>query len=283
MTALTVACIQTTAAADIAFNLEHIRPMIHAARDKGAMLITLPENVSLMVRGRERLFALVRPENEHPAVAFFSDMARETGAWILAGSIAVLCGADHLHNRSYLFDPLGKIAARYDKIHMFDADLGAEETYRESANYRGGRSAVVAATPWGRIGLTVCYDVRFPHLYRALAKAGAAVIAVPAAFAATTGRLHWHVLLRARAIETGCYIVAPAQCGLHECGRRTYGHSLIIAPSGEIIAEAGEEPGVITAALDLAQVLEVRRRLPCLEHDCDFSSPFAGEEAKTGA
>lgn len=270
---LVAACIQTNAAPEIEINLERIEPMIHTARDRGAQLITLPENVSLMVQGHDRLYARVREEKDHPAVSFFSRIAHDTNTWILAGSIAVAIDHDKLANRSYLFAPDGQIAARYDKIHMFDADLSSSETYRESDNYRGGDRAVVADIPWGKIGLTICYDVRFPHLHRALAKAGASIITAPAAFAEFTGKLHWHVLLRARAIETGCYIIAPAQCGTHDGNRRTYGHSLIIAPSGEILAEAGTEPSIIMAELDLAKVAEARRMLPCLQHDCSFARP----------
>ncbi|MDX2028880.1 MAG: carbon-nitrogen hydrolase family protein [Alphaproteobacteria bacterium] len=267
---IVIAALQTNAGPEIEPNLEKLAPMIRTARERGAEFITLPENVSLMVMGKEKLYSRVRPESEHPAVTFFANMAKETGAWILAGSIAVTTDHDRLANRSYLFNPNGKIAAHYDKIHMFDADLDVNETYRESAHYRGGNCAVLSSTPWGKIGLTICYDVRFPHLYRTLAKAGAQIITVPAAFAATTGRMHWHVLLRARAIETGCFIVAPGQCGQHDGGRLTYGHSLIVAPSGEIIAEAGEEPDIIVTELDLSQVAVARRRLPSLQHDCDF-------------
>lgn len=267
------ACIQTNAAPDIETNLQRLEPVILAARDKGAEIITLPENVCLMVRGREKLFAMAPPENEHPAVRFFSRTAKETGAWILAGSVAVHIGHDRLANRSYLFSPEGRIAAHYDKIHMFDADVGEKESYKESANFRGGDRAVVAETPWGKIGLTICYDVRFPHLHRALAKAGASIITVPAAFTVPTGKLHWHVLLRARAIETGSFILAPAQCGMHDGGRATYGHSLIIAPSGEILAEAGEEPTMIMAELDMNKVGDARRMLPSLQHDCEFERP----------
>jgi predicted amidohydrolase len=274
-TKVIAACIQTNAAPEIGVNLERIEPMIRKARERGAEFITLPENVSLIVKGRDTLFALARAEGEHPAVAFFGKIARETGAWILVGSLPIACGHDRLSNRSYLFNSQGVIAARYDKIHMFDADVGENESYKESANYRGGNAAVAASTPWGKIGLTICYDMRFPHLYRTLAKAGAVIITVPAAFTVTTGKLHWHVLLRARAIETGCFIVAPAQCGTHDAGRQTYGHSLIIAPSGEIIAEAGEEPGIIMAELDLVKVADARRMLPSLKHDCEFEKPVA--------
>jgi predicted amidohydrolase len=267
------ACIQTNSGPEIEPNLELIEPMIREARAKGAQLITLPENVSLMICGRDRLFARVRAEAEHPAVKFFSRMAKETDSWILAGSIAVNSGSDRLANRSYLFKPDGSVAAYYDKIHMFDADLSDTESYRESANYRGGDRAVVADTPWGKVGLTICYDLRFPHLHRALAKAGASIITVPAAFTVPTGKLHWHVLLRARAIETGCFVIAPAQCGMHDSGRTTYGHSLIIAPNGEIIAEAGEEPQIIMAELDMGKVTAARKWLPSLKHDCEFVRP----------
>lgn len=272
-TKLVAACIQTNAAPDVAVNLERIEPLIRSARERGADLIALPENVNLMIADRTRLFATARPEQDDATVAFMSRMAKETGAWILAGSIAVATGHDRLANRSYLFTPQGVIAARYNKIHMFDAALSERETYRESDHYRGGSSAVVADTPWGKLGLTICYDLRFPHLYRALAKASAGIIAIPAAFTATTGTLHWHVLTRARAIETGCFVLAPAQCGAHDGGRRTYGHSLIIAPNGEILAEAGDTPGIIMAELDLAKVAEARRMLPCLEHDREFEGP----------
>lgn len=273
-TPLLTACLQVNATPEISTNLALLEPMIRDARQRGAQLITTPECVSLMICGRERLFERVKNEFEHPAIAFFSHMAKETSAWILAGSIAVHIGHERLANRSYLFSPDGKIASYYDKIHMFDADISEKETYRESASYRGGDKAVLCETPWGKIGMTICYDVRFPHLYRTLAKAGANIITVPAAFAASTGRLHWHVLLRARAIETGCYIIAPAQCGAHDGGRLTYGHSLIISPSGEIIAEGSETPDIIMAELDLDKVAEARKMLPSLKHDCEFTNPL---------
>ncbi len=270
---LVAACIQTNSTPDVAANLTRMEPMIRSARERGAEFIALPENVNLMIANREKLFATARTEIEDQTILFMKRMAKETGAWILAGSIAIATDHDRLANRSYLFSPQGEIVARYDKIHMFDAKLSENEVYRESTNYRSGSSAVVTETPWGKIGLSICYDVRFPHLYRALAKAGARMIAIPAAFAATTGKLHWHVLTRARAIETGCFVLAPAQCGSHDGGRRTYGHSLIIAPDGSILAEAGDETGIIMAELDLAQVAEARRKLPCLEHDREFGAP----------
>jgi predicted amidohydrolase len=176
-------------------------------------------------------------------------------------------------NRSLLVDATGHVAARYDKIHLFDVDLGPSESYRESDVIAPGDRLVVAPTPWGRLGLSVCYDLRFPHLYRALAKAGADFLAIPAAFTRTTGAAHWHVLVRARAIETGCYVLAPAQCGTHAEGRLTFGHSLIVDPWGTVLADAGGETGVITAEIDAAQVAEARRRVPALSHDRAFVDP----------
>jgi len=270
---LKAACIQFCSGPEIADNLAAAEPLIRKAAKSGAQLIALPENICALLRGREKTLARAKTEAEHPGIPFFKKMAKETGAWILGGSLAINLGFDKLANRSYLFSPAGEIVAHYDKIHMFDADLGGEECYRESSTYRAGTRAVTAETPWGKIGLTICYDMRFPHLYRTLAKAGASIIAVPAAFTVPTGRLHWHVLLRARAIETGCFIVAPAQCGVHDGGRKTYGHSLIINPLGEILGEAGDEPDVVIAELDLVKVAEARRMLPSLSHDCEFERP----------
>jgi predicted amidohydrolase len=274
MSRLIAACIQTNTTPDLATNLERVRPMIREARERGAELITLPENVSLIGAARENLFAQSPQEDDHPAIAFFRAEARKTGAWILAGSVPIAVGEDRLANRSLMFNPKGEIVARYDKIHMFDAALSDTEIFKESTNYRPGNCAVTADTPWGKIGMTICYDVRFPQLHRTLAKAGASIIAIPAAFVATTGRLHWHILVRARAIETGCFVIAPGQCGMHNAQRLSYGHSLIVAPSGQILAEAGEQPTVITAELDLDEVAEARRKLPSLQHDCDFEFPL---------
>ncbi|MFY9288576.1 MAG: carbon-nitrogen hydrolase family protein [Alphaproteobacteria bacterium] len=271
---LVVACLQTNATADIETNLKTIEPMIHEARKRGAQFIALPENSNIMVRCREKLYERVKGISEEDATQFFARMAKETGTWILAGSLAVHVGHEKLANRSYMFSPEGKIIAHYDKIHMFDADISEKESYRESNSYRKGDRAVLADTPWGKIGMTICYDVRFPHLHRTLAKAGANIITVPAAFAASTGKLHWHILLRARAIETGCFIIAPAQCGEHDGGRLTFGHSLIIAPSGEIIAEGhADKPDIVIAELDMNKVKEARRMLPSLKHDCEFVQP----------
>jgi predicted amidohydrolase len=178
-----------------------------------------------------------------------------------------------MYNRSLVFNPLGAIVGRYDKIHLYDADPKPGESYRESDDIMPGEKAVIVDTPWCKLGLTICYDVRFAHLYRALAKAGAAIITVPSAFTVPTGTAHWHVMLRARAIETGCYILAPAQTGTHDSGRKTYGHSLIVNPWGEVVADAGDQPGIITAKLDLSKVDEARKALMQLQHDREYEAP----------
>jgi deaminated glutathione amidase len=219
MSRVRAACVQVNAGNDSAANLDAAEALIEAAAGAGARLIALPENVALMAppgAGLDRF----GPEEGHPALDRLARAARRTGAWILIGSLGVRLDDGRAANRSFLIDAEGRIAARYDKIHLFDVDLPNGERYRESDTYRAGTSAVVAATPWGGLGLTVCYDVRFPALHRALAQAGAAILTVPAAFTAKTGEAHWHVLLRARAIETGCFVLAPAQTGPHPGGRR---------------------------------------------------------------
>jgi len=226
---------------------------------------------------RPLLLEKALPEARHPAVPAFAALAAELGIWLLIGSLAIKVEAARCANRSYLFDPKGRIAARYDKIHMFDVDLATGERYRESASFRPGAAAVFADLPWGRLGLTICYDLRFPPLYRALAQAGADFISVPSAFTRPTGEAHWQVLLRARAIETGCYILAPAQCGEHAEGRKTWGHSLIVSPWGEIVAEAGEEPAILTARIDPSAVAAARRMIPALTHDRPLPVPAAPE------
>jgi deaminated glutathione amidase len=268
-----VGLIQVNAGPEIAPNLEIASGLIRQARAGGAELICLPENVSMMVQGRARILARARAEEDHPGVGFFQGLARETGAWLMTGSLACLLPDGRVANRLFVVDPTGGIVARYDKIHMFDVDLAGGESYRESATYRPGDTAVVAATPWGGLGLSICYDVRFASLYRRLAQGGARIIVVPAAFTVPTGRAHWHVLLRARAIETGAWIVAPAQTGTHDEGRRTFGHGLIISPWGEVVADAGEEVGVTLADLDLTRVEEARRMVPSLLHDRAFTGP----------
>jgi Predicted amidohydrolase len=274
--ALKAACVQVNAGTEILPNLQAAGDLVRRARDAGADFIAMPENVSMIVQGRAKVLERVKPEAEHPGVPFFADLARETGAWLLAGSLGILLDEGRVANRSYLFDGQGRVVATYDKLHMFDVDLKGGESYRESATFRPGDRAVLADTPWGGMGLTICYDVRFAYLYRALAQAGANIITVPAAFTVPTGRAHWHVLLRARAIETGCFVIAPAQTGTHDQGRQTYGHSLIVAPWGEVLADAGEEVGFVVADLDLDRVEEARRMVPALTHDRSVDIVKAG-------
>jgi predicted amidohydrolase len=270
---LKIGVVQVNAGTEIDANLQRAGELVREARAHGAALIALPENVSMMVQGRAKVLARVKPESEHPGVPFFQNLARETGAWLVTGTLGVLLEDGRVANRLFVVDPAGEVRGRYDKIHMFDVDLAGGESYRESATYKPGEKAVVVDTPWTRLGLSICYDVRFAYLYRALAKAGAGILFVPSAFTVPTGRAHWHVLLRARAIETGCYVVAPAQTGTHDEGRGTYGHALIVSPWGEIIADAGEAPGVLVAEIDLAKVAEARRMVPALGHDRRFELP----------
>jgi len=271
---LTVACIQVNAGTDYDTNLNATGALIRQAHGDGAAFIATPENVSLLVLGRKKVLANALPEESHPALPFFRDIAAELGIWLLVGSLAIKLDEETVANRSYLLDDGGRIVSRYDKIHMFDVDLEGGESYRESAIYQPGNRAVTVQTPWTQVGMTICYDVRFAYLYRALAQAGAEILTVPAAFTVPTGTAHWHVLLRARAIETGCFVLAPAQCGEHDEGRRTYGHSLIIDPWGQVLAEAsGDQPGVISATLDLDRVQACRAMVPALTHDRRFEMP----------
>jgi predicted amidohydrolase len=259
-------------------NLEAADRLVREAAKAGAEFVATPENTPILQPDHAQLRAVVPTEDKHPAVAAFAELARELGIWLLLGSTAVRVDdaaapqADgRLANRSLLFDAEGHIRARYDKIHMFDVDVPDGQTYRESNAFRPGGQAVVADTPWARLGLTVCYDVRFPALYRTLAHAGASVLTVPAAFTQVTGRAHWHTLLRARAIETGSYVLAPAQVGEHAQGRRTYGHTLAVAPWGEVIADLGDDgPGVVTVEIDCAAVEQARGWVPSLTHDRPF-------------
>jgi len=268
---LRAACIQLTSGPSLKDNMDGAGQLVSRACDQGANFVFLPENVGLLGPGgvmREQ----AAPEDKHRALLEFKALAARLGLWILVGSLAVKREDNGLANRSYLIDPSGSLVSQYDKIHMFDVDLPNGESYRESDNYVAGTQACLASTPWGILGLTICYDLRFPHLYRALAKAGAEIISVPSAFTCTTGKAHWHVLLRARAIETGCFIIAPAQCGNHYGKRFTYGHSLIVDPSGTILAEAQDEPCFVIADLDLELVRLARSSLPSLQHDRDYTT-----------
>ena len=270
---LPIACVQLTCGPSLHANLDDAAARVRAAAAQGARLIILPENIDFIGVERKVLFENARTESDHPALPLFASLAKETGAWLVAGSLAMAMGGPKLAKRCYLFDPTGAIAASYDKIHMFDANVGANDAHCESASYEAGSKAVMAATPWGGLGLTICYDIRFPHLYRALAKANARIITVSAAFTVPTGQAHWHTLLRARAIETGCFILAAGQCGTHEGGRQTYGHSLIVNPWGTILAEAQDSPTILAATLDLAEVEAARQKLPTLQHDRAFTGP----------
>jgi predicted amidohydrolase len=276
MRSFKTALIQMSSGREVGPNIDIACRLVREARGQGAELILTPENTTMVEPKRALILEKAKTEAEHPAIPAFRTLAAETGAWLLIGSLTIKIDERACANRSFLFSPAGEIVARYDKIHMFDVDLADGESYRESATFRPGARAVVADLPFGRLGLTICYDLRFAYLYRSLAHAGASFLSVPAAFTVPTGRAHWHVLLRARAIETGCYVFAPAQCGEHAEGRKTYGHSLVVSPWGEILAEAGEEPGVILADIDPAKVEEARRMVPALHHDREFAKPGQG-------
>lgn len=275
----TAACVQTNSAREIADNLKTVPPLIRAARDAGADFVLTPENVSMLEPRNRLALEKALPEAEHPALAAFRAQAKDLGIWLLIGSLAIRADDGRAWNRSILVDSDGAIAARYDKIHLFDVDLDGGESYRESASIAPGARAVVVETPWGRLGMTVCYDLRFPQLYRALAKAGADYISVPAAFTRQTGMAHWHVLQRARAIETGCFVLAPAQTGTHAEDRQTYGHALIVDPWGAVLADAGEAVGFVTAEIDPSRVAAARAKIPALTHDRPFATPTGGAAA----
>lgn len=266
-TCFTAACVQLRTGDDIDRNIEAAGHLIREAAARGGQFVVTPEMTHLMELASKPLFAKTVSQEQDRGLKTFGALAEELGIWLLIGSLAIRIADDKVANRAFLLRPDGGIAATYDKIHMFDVDLADGESYRESKNFRAGERTVVADLPWARLGLSICYDLRFSYLYRALAQAGADILAVPAAFTAVTGRAHWHILLRARAIETGCFVVAAAQGGQHENGRETYGHSLIIAPWGEILAEAGKDPCVIIAEIDPSKVMEARERIPSLSHD----------------
>ena len=279
-----VALVQMCSGRDVARNVTDASALIREAAAAGARYVQTPEVTTLMDLDKANLVARSRPEQDNPALAAFTELAAERGIWLHIGSMIVHHEtAGKLANRSYLISPDGRIAARYDKIHMFDVDLPNGESYRESHNFEPGTRAVVADLPWGRLGLTICYDLRFPYLHRALAKAGARFIAGPAAFTRPTGEAHWHTLLRARAIETQCFVLAAAQGGKHEHGRETYGHSLVVSPWGEVLAEGGVEPSIILADIDPRQVDEVRGRIPSLQHDRPFELEVAPAPIEMGA
>ncbi|UYO40317.1 carbon-nitrogen hydrolase family protein [Rhodopseudomonas palustris] len=252
-------------------NLEQGIRLIREAVKAGADYVLTPEVSNMMQLNREALFAQLAEQDDDLSLKAYRELARELNIHLHIGSLALRASPERAVNRSFLIGPDGAILASYDKIHMFDIDLGNGESYRESANYQPGETAVISDLPWGRIGLTICYDVRFPALYRALAESGASFLAVPAAFTKPTGEAHWHVLLRARAIENGCFVLAAAQGGLHENKRETFGHSLIIDPWGKVLAEGGIEPGFIMARIDPAEVTKARGKIPSLQHGRRFT------------
>ncbi len=274
---LDIALIQTRTPATAREALAHVEPLIREAAEGGAKLILTPEGTNLLEQRRDRRAAVITDEDQDVAVVGLRHLAAELGVWLLVGSAIVKSGHSgdaRAANRSLLVDAHGGITARYDKLHVFDVDLAGGESYRESRTIRPGDAACVAETPWGKLGLTVCYDLRFPHLFRQLAKAGACFIAVPAAFTVPTGQAHWETLLRARAIETGCLILAPAQGGMHEDGRKTWGRSMVVGPWGEVLAKADhDDPCVVHATLDMAKVEKARTSVPQLLHDREFDPP----------
>ncbi|MBL8642730.1 MAG: carbon-nitrogen hydrolase family protein [Rhodospirillaceae bacterium] len=265
-----VACVQVTASNDMTANIKTASQFVRDAVAKGAEFVLLPENVVMMEAGRENTLAKALPEQNHPALTAFIALAKELKIWLHCGSLGLKQQNGKLANRSFVVNPAGEVVASYDKIHMFDVNLGGGEQYNESATFNCGDKTALIDLPWGKLGLTICYDVRFPQLYRQLAQAGADFLAVPAAFTKTTGEAHWHVLLRARAIETGCYVFAPAQTGTHAGNRQTFGHALIIDPWGKVLADAGTEPGFIVADIDPAQVAATRAKVPSLSLNARF-------------
>jgi predicted amidohydrolase len=273
-----VAALQLCASDDPVANLAHTLSMVQQASEAGAQFIATPEVTNCVSSSRRRQNKVLALQENDQTLAAMCTAAARFGVWISVGSLALkLPDDDRFTNRSFMIDPSGQIVAQYDKIHMFDVTLSETEQYRESDGYRAGDHAVIADTAFGRIGMTICYDIRFPHLYRGLAKSGASILLIPAAFAQPTGRAHWEVLLRARAIETGCYVIAAAQTGEHQTSqrrpRKTYGHSMIVSPWGEIMADAGEDLGIIYADLDLSLVESTRARVPSILSKQSFSEP----------
>ena len=264
------ALIQMRAGLSPTANVDSAARLIREAKAAGADYVQTPEMTNVLAANREQLFKTIVEEEKDASLAAFRALARELKLTIHVGSLAIRLTPDRAANRSFLIGPDGEIVARYDKIHMFDVNLANGESYRESNNYRAGEIAVVADLPWGRLGITICYDLRFPALYRALAEAGAIFLSIPSAFTQQTGEAHWHVLTRARAIENGCFVLAAAQCGKHDNGRATFGHSVIVDPWGRILTEGGSEPGVIMAEIDPAEVSKARSRIPSLEHGRRF-------------
>ena len=265
-----VACLQVTAEREFEPNIRKLCRMIRTVAEEGAQFVLTPENATMIEPVPAAALRKAKTEEDHPALPALTEAARNAGVWLLIGSLSIKLPGGKLANRSLLVDDSGAVVARYDKLHCFDVNLREDEWYRESDTVQAGTEAVLAPSPWGRIGMTVCYDLRFPGLYRALAQAGADILTVPSAFTRTTGQAHWHTLLRARAIETGCFVLAPAQWGDHAESRKTYGHSLIVDPWGETVADGGEGENLVFGTLDLTLVEKTRRRIPSLHRERAF-------------
>ena len=265
-----VACVQARPQPDFDAALSELEPLLRSAIAEGAEFVALPEYCGGLATRNGRITPPSTAQEQHPVLSALRDIAGQEKVWILVGSLAVNGPEERIRNRSYLLDKSGCIVASYDKIHLFDIQLSPDDSYRESAHVAPGSSAVIAPTPFARIGCSICYDLRFPHLYRRLAQGGADILTVPAAFTRVTGEAHWHVLCRARAIENACFVVAPCAVGPVPGGGETFGHSLIIDPWGTIIADGGTEPGIIWAQIDISEVSDARSRIPSLDHDRDF-------------
>lgn len=266
------ALLQITAGPDPVVNAQHNSDLVQEAANGGADIVMLPEVCNMIEPDRTALRQKVQTEQDDETIIRLRDMAAKTGVWVLIGSAVVAPNGPNgkLANRSLLIDRNGDIQGRYDKMHLFDVNVGSDDVYRESDTYQGGDKLALIDTPWGALGMTVCYDLRFPHLYRDYAKAGAVMLTVPSAFTRPTGAAHWHVLLRARAIECGAFVFAPAQTGDHPGGRKTYGHGLIIDPWGEVLVDQGEEPGIAYVEIDKELAETARSRIPALQHDRDY-------------
>ncbi len=266
------ACLQLNSGSDISSNIKTIDNMIRKAVSEGANIVFTPENSCHMASDIKSKIKDCPKQDNHQAIIHYSQLAKELEIYIYIGSLAIKLDNEKLANRSFLFSPKGEILETYDKIHLFEVSLDTGENHRESDSYQAGNKAVVAKTPLANFSMTICYDIRFPHLYRFLAKAGANIMVIPAAFTVPTGKAHWEILLRARAIENSCYVIAPAQTGTHEGGRKTYGHSMIINPWGEVIANAGEGEKIIYADIDIDEVYKIRKSLNSINHDREFNA-----------
>ncbi|WP_417687871.1 carbon-nitrogen hydrolase family protein [Roseibium sp.] len=273
MTEFVAACVQLRAGKDVLANLAETSGLIRSAASAGAQYIQTPEMTNVLVRSRDELLERIRLEQEDPTLAAMQKLADELGVWIHLGSIAILLPGGKVANRAFVIGPDGVVRASYDKIHMFDVDLPNGESWRESATYEPGGQSTLLELPWIRMGMAVCYDVRFPAIFRTQAREGAGLLTMPAAFTRQTGEAHWHVLQRARAIENGAYVVSAAQGGVHEDGRETYGHSIIVDPWGKVVAEIdSDEPGVVTAKIDPEEVTKARQRIPAIANERSFSA-----------